>query len=271
MRFSKIAAGAAALVLSTALIAGCGDKEEPAKGDATSSSPSKSDTSSSSKELTKDNFASVIGSAMQKAGSVHVSMTSASAAGLKVEGDQKMGGSAADSQMSLTMDLGPTSMEMRMIDQKLYLKMDQLTKGKFGVVDLTDKSNPLVSQFGMLAEQTDLSKQFEDFGDAVTKFEKSSKSEKLDGVDTQAYDITLDAKKLAKAQGQDAGSLPDSFTYTFYIGDDNLVRRMAIDVMGQKLQMDFTDWGKTVSVEKPKSSEISDVDLSQLMSGAGAG
>jgi len=270
MRLSKIAAGAAALVLSTALIAACGDKEEPTKSDATTSSSPKTDTSSSEK-LTKDNFASVIGSAMQKAGSVHVSMTSAGSAALKVEGDQKMGASAADSQMSLTMDAGPTSMEMRMIDQKLYLKIDQLTQGKFGVVDLTDKSNPLVSQFGQLAEQTDLSKQFEDFGDAVTKFEKSGKSEKLDGVDAQAYDITLDAKKLAKAQGQDASSLPDSFTYTFYIGDDNLVRRMAIDIMGQKLQMDFTGWGKKVSIEKPKASEISDLDLSKLMSGAAAG
>ena len=265
MRLTKIAAGAAALVLSTALIAGCGDKEDKSSSDKAKDTISKIEPTS---ELTKDNFAEQIGAAMVKAGTVHVKMTSGGSLPLQAEGDQITGATAADSKMALTMSVSGMKMDMRLIDSKLYINMDQLTQGKFTVIDLTDKSDPMVEQFGSLAEQTDLAKQFEDFGAAVTKFEKVNGGEKIDGVDTTAYDITMNAKKLAEAQGQDAAGMPETFTYRFFIGEDNLVRRMSIDVMGQKLTMDFSDWGKKVSIEAPKASEITDVDLSKLMSGA---
>jgi len=263
MRLKKFAAGAAALVLSTALIAGCGDKDDSnGSGDSNSSSGGQA-----AGELTKDNFAEQIGTAMQEAGSVHVKMTSGSL--LEAEGDQSMGESAADSTMSLTMTTQGITMDMILIDQKLYMNMGSVTRDKYAVVDLTDSSNPVTAQFGSLAEQTDISKQFETFKDALKKFEKADKSEKIDGVDTQAYDITVDAKKLAEAQGQDASIMPDTVTYRFFVGSDNLVRRMSLDLMGQNLTMDFTDWGKDVSIEKPKDSDISDVDLASLMGGAG--
>ncbi len=262
MRLKKFAAGAAALVLSTALIAGCGDKDD---SNGSSGSNSSSGGNAAAGDLTKDNFAEQIGAAMQKAGSVHVKMTSGSL--LDAEGDQSMGESAADSTMTLTMTTQGITMDMILIDQKLYMNMGSVTGDKYAVVDLTDSSNPVTAQFGSLAEQTDISKQFETFSDALKKFEKADESEKIDGVDTQAYDVTVDAKKLAEAQGQDSSMMPDTVTYRFFVGSDNLVRRMSLDLMGQNLTMDFTDWGKDVSIEKPKDSQISDVDLASLMGG----
>lgn len=266
MRLSKIAAGAAALVLSAGLLAGCGDKDDEKQADPTPSSSASEE--SANVALTKDNFSEIIGKAMTAARSVHVTMTSSGSLGLEAEGDQITGKTPADSRMSLTMKLSGMTMKMRMVDQVVYIDMGQVTQGKFAALDLTDTSNPLVAQFGQLAEQTDLAAQFEAFDAALTAFKKSGDAVEIDGVQAQPYRLTVDAKKLAKAQGQDDSLVPESARYVFYVGPDQLVRRLSVDVMGQGLQMDFTDWGKKVSIEKPKASEISDVNLAQLLSGA---
>ncbi|HWV27838.1 MAG TPA: LppX_LprAFG lipoprotein [Aeromicrobium sp.] len=266
MRLKKLAAAAAALVMSTALIAGCGDKE-----DSTSSTGSsdKTSTSTSSGALMQDNFAEQIGTAMQKAGSVHVKLDASGV--MTAEGDQTMGDNPADTAMTLSMSVSGMTIDMVLAEQKLFMKMPQLTGDKYAVVDLTDTSNPLTKEFGSLAQQSNVSQQFDAFGEAVQTFEKVDDAQKIDGVDTQAYDVTVDARKLGEVQGQDTTGLPEVVTYRFYVGDDNLVRRMTMDMMGQSLQMDFTDWGKDVSITAPGADEITDLDLGAMMSGAGAG
>ncbi len=271
MRLTKIAAAAAALVLSTGVLAACSGEDKDDTGASNSSSSSASADAAPAAELTKDNFATEIGKAMTAAGSVHVTLTSSGSVGLEAEGDQVVG-TGDDAKLSMTMSAGGQQFEMRMLDQKLYFDMGEITKNKFAVIDLTDTDDPIVKQFGGIAEQTDLSTQFEAFGDAVTKLEQEGDPVKIDGVETTPYQLTVDAKKAAAAQGQTLPSgVGDTFAYTFYLDDDHLVRRLKSEVMGQGITMDFTDWGKDVTVEKPKDSEISDVDLSELMGGAGLG
>lgn len=270
MRLNRLAAAAAVVVLSTGVLSACSGDEDttPTSG----SSDSKADAQPASDDLTQETFTDAIVTAMQDAGSTHFKLTSTGSLPLTGEGDQVIGDDPSDSKMNIAMEVGGQKIEMRLVDQKVYFNMAALTSGKFAVVDLTDTSNPLVEQFGSLAGQVDLSEQIAGFGDAITAFEKGDGTEKIDGVDATPYEVTVDSKKALEAQGQEVpAGTPESVTYTFFIGPDNLVRRLAVDVMGQGIQMDFSKWGEDVSVEAPSGDEISDVDLNQLMGGmAGA-
>lgn len=215
--------------------------------------------------LTQDSFASTIGDAMIDAGSVHLSMSGTIAGQeLSAEGDQVIGESAEDSQLALELQVLGMDAELRLIDQVLYFNLAALTQGKFAKIDLTDESNPLVDQFGGLAEQADVAAQFESFEGAIESFEKAGDPETIDGVQTQPYVVTLDTSKLADSQNQDKAQIPDTFTSTFFVGPDSLPRRMVVDVQGQALTLDLTKWGEPVSVEKPADDEVTELDLSQF-------
>ena len=60
------------------------------------------------------------------------------------------------------------------------------------------------------------------------------------------------------------GSLPETLTYTMFIGPDNLVRRLTSEVDDSSVAVTYSQWGKPVDVQAPPAGEISDKDLSQL-------
>lgn len=258
MRMTRVASVVATSVLSLGLLAGCGDKEEAANG------ASSSDAVAAA-ALTQESFGSTIGDAMIASGSVHLSMAGTiMGQELAAEGDQKIGKKLADNQLGVTMQLLGMDAEMRLLDEVVYVNLGALTQGKFATIDLNDTSNPLVEQFGGMADQADIAAQFETFKDAISGFEKAGKPQKIDGVTAQPYLITVDAKKLAKAQGDGNGQIPESLESTIFVGPDNLPRRMVIELQGQALTLDLSRWGEPVSIEKPADSEITEFDVGQF-------
>lgn len=243
----------AAAVLSLGLLAGCSDAKK-AGGD--------SSDAVKAAALTQDTFASTIGDAMIDSGSVHLEMSGTiSGQELSAEGDQAIGKTADDTRLALKLQVLGMDAELRLLDQVLYFDLGALTQGKFAKIDLTDTSNPLVAQFGGLTGQADIAAQFESLEGAITGFEKAGEPETIDGVKTQPYVVTLDTTKLADAQNQDKAQIPESFTSTFFVGPDNLPRRMVVDVQGQALTFDLSKWGESVSIKKPADSEITTFDL----------
>lgn len=273
MRLTQIApktiAASAALLLAAGVLSACSSDDSDASGTSTS----RSSDAKPAGALTQDTFATTIASAMQKSGSAHVTMSGTIAGQeLKAEGDQNIGETAADSQVALKMQILGQNFELRLLDQVVYFNLGQMSQNKFAEIDLTDTSDPLVSQFGSLATQADVSAQFESFEGAITQFDKAGATEKIDGVDAQPYTVTVDAKKLAKASGQKAvAGMPATLDYTFYVGPDDLPRRMVAGATGQEITLDFTQWGEKVTIEKPSADQITDVDLSQLGAGATGG
>lgn len=251
---SRVAVAALVAVVGGAL-AGCGGSDDT-NGDDSSTAGSSSGTT-----LTKENFATVIGEAMIKSGSVHVVMEASGGGSqtMTATGDQTMGSTTGDSAISMTMDTpGAAKTEIRLIDQVLYINLGQASDHKFAKIDLTDQRSSRGLGLEQFATQMDLSKQFEIFQDSLTNFEQAGDAEQIDGVKAKPYRISVDAAKLAKATRADASQLPEELTYTFYVGPDDLVRRMVTSVGAGKVTTDFSRWGRDVTIEKPEKSEVTD-------------
>jgi hypothetical protein len=182
------------------------------------------------------------------------------------------GKTVADSSLAMVMDIGSMgSLEMRLVDEVFYMSFGTMTQNKFVKLDLTDDSNPIAKQFGQIADQMDPSRQMEMLGEAVKSFEKDGEPEQIDGVEAQPYVVVVDTAKLPgleRLTGSRTDQVPDEITYTMYIGPDDLLRRMTFDVAGMEMTMNYSNWGEPVDIEAPDPSEVSDQDLSELLSGA---
>jgi hypothetical protein len=264
-RLKKLTAVTALLLVAGGSLVACGDKDD-AKADGVGEAASGS--------LTKANFFGEVTQAQTKAGTSHVTMK-VNVAGQKItsEGDLKVGETAADTAMAMTMQSGQAglgSIEMRLVDQVFYLNFGPMTSNKFAKVDLTDESNPIGKQYAEIIGSLDPSQQFKDFEGAVSSFEQKGEAITLDGVKAQPYKIRIDTAKIpaAKKAGK---SLPKTLEYTMYIGPDNLPRRMISELPGSSgpdgnaMTIDYSKWGEKVTIAKPKASEITDKDFfSQL-------
>jgi hypothetical protein len=264
-----------ALVLVAGVsLSACGDKDDD-KGSGDSSSVG----SSSGATLTKDNIFTELSKAQRKASTSHVDMNvEVGSQKIKAKGDVKVGSSADDTAMTMTMETGQSgvgSVEMRLVGKVFYLNFGALTQNKFAKIDLTDKNNPIGKQYGDLLDNIDPSKQLEQLEGSVKSFEKKGSPKELDGVKAQPYELTVDTSKIEayKAAGASA-KLPKTLTYTMYVGPDNLLRRLISelpDISGAgptTLTIDYSKWGEDVSIEKPKASDVTDKDpFSQLGQG----
>ncbi|MCW2748540.1 MAG: hypothetical protein JWP10_1682 [Nocardioidaceae bacterium] len=263
MKLYKIVLCAAAASL---LLVGCGGKDE-------SASPSKSVGTT----LTQANFVSKLSAAQQDAKTSHVSMAIGVAGQqIKAEGDLAVSDKPEETAMSLTMDIGeagmgPGTYEIRLVDEIMYLNLGAMTGDKFTKVDLKDATNPIAKQYQGTVDQLDPSKTLASFGDAVKSFTKAGEPIKLDGVDAQPYDVVVDTAKLKDAAaGGAAAQVPAQLTFTFFVGPDNLPRRMTSEVSGAKIQVDYSKWGEPVSVKAPAASEIAESSLLDKLPGAAA-
>ncbi|RLV56429.1 hypothetical protein D9V41_04945 [Aeromicrobium phragmitis] len=218
-------------------------------------------------ELTKDNFADEIMKAQLDAGTAHLVMTmTMGGQEITMDGDMSVAEKPADTAMSLTMDgealgAGDTDLEMRLVDQVMYMKMGQATGDKFARIDLTDESNPMGAQFSEMMEQSNPATQVEAMGESIESFEDGGDGGEIDGVSTTKYRITLNAAKMYEAQGTDPSAmagLPETIEYVMYVGDDNLPRRLEAEVMGATAVNEWTKWGEDVDISAPSDDEITD-------------
>ncbi|MGA9714673.1 MAG: hypothetical protein WBQ48_02465 [Aeromicrobium sp.] len=258
MRMTRVLGAVATAALSSALLVGCGEKEEAARGNSSSD-----DVAAAA--LTKENFGSTIGDAMIASGSAHLSMSGTiMGQELAAEGDHKIGKTLADHQLGLTMQVLGMDVEMRLFDEVVYVNLGPLTQSMFATIDLNDSSNPLVEQFGGMVDQADIAAQLENVKSAISGFEKAGEPETIDAVIAQPYTVTLDPTKLAEGQER----IPKSLKSTFYVGPDNLPRRLLIEVQGQTLTLDLSKWGESVSIEKPADDEITEFDVGRVATAA---
>jgi len=219
-------------------------------------------------ELTQENFAEQISKAQLDAGTAHMTMDmEASGQQVSMEGDMVVAEKPADVALSMTMDAQGVSMDMRMVDQSMYINMGSMTQDKFVEIDLTDTSTPMGQQMNQMMQQSNPAAQVEAMTEAMTDFEDTGKTEKIDGVEATEYKLSVDAEKVLEEQGQDASAvpgLPETIDYSMWVGEDHLPRRMAMDMMGSTVTIDMTKWGEDVDISKPADDEITDEQVPGL-------
>src|SRR5690606_26345608 len=124
-----------------------------------------------------------------------------------MEGDMALSEDPAKTAMAITMSgealPAGQGMEMRLVDQIMYMKMGEMTQGKFVKIDLTDESNPLGEQYGNMLDQSNPATQIEAMGKSIVKFENQGDGGEIDGVSTTKYLVQLDTAKMYEAQGVD--------------------------------------------------------------------
>jgi hypothetical protein len=262
LRRAAIALSSAALIV----IAGCGSATDTAD----SGLPGEPGA------LTLANLASTTSQAQLDAHTVHLDADlGIQGQSMTMSGDMEVGNSAQDTSFAFDMDAGLLgNLSMVFVDETIYLNAGEATHGKYVEIDLRDKSNPLGNLYSQLAGQTDPASITRAFKGAIEDFETVG-SEEIDGTTTTHYRVTVNARKaLEKTLGEDMpssvegslGGLPETITYDIWVDADNLPRRMAFDMMGISMDMDFSQWGEPVDIEAPPPSEISDRGLMSLRS-----
>lgn len=230
--------------------------------------------------LTAETLFPRVSKAQTKAGSSNIAMTLTAPDGQKFRshGQIKLGARAEDTAMAMTVNNGTAGLgtiELRLVDRTFYVSLGALTQNKFTKIDLTDQANPIARQYGEMIQNVDPARQVRQYEDAVTKFDSSAKATEIDGVPVQPYKITVDPAKAEQFQQLDQASLPDSITFTLYIGPGDLPRRMVSSVPTQngtgRLQLDYTKWGEKVTIAAPSKARTTEDSLLDRLGGAGAG
>jgi hypothetical protein len=271
MRIRSALATAAVLAVTAVSLTACGDTSGSAGSSSSpsASSSSKAASGDTSGHLDKDTLVDAISTGPLKAGSAHMTMTMDGAMALTAEGDVSYQDSGPEMSMRMNMpQMGSGKMELRLVDGILYMTIPTLTPaGKFLRIDPQDKSNPLTKSFGSLSDSMDPLASIAAMKTAVRDVTYVG-SEKVDGVDTDRYKVTVDTAAMTKAMKQKSvAGMPKTLTYDMWLDSDDLLRRMQFELSGQKVDMTMSKWGEPVSIQAPPAAKV--VDASSLGTQAG--
>jgi hypothetical protein len=211
--------------------------------------------------LTADNFLSVVGAAGKQAKSAHFSMkVTAAGTTITMEGDFANGATAADSVASVTMDLPPDSgITMKQVGGILYANLGAKTQNKFVAINPADPSSTLGPQFSSLLNRANPASQLGAFKDAISTVEVGGSPELIDGVQATRYNVSVKSSAIVALMGVTgaaAAALPAELKYVYWIGPDNLVRKITVDVAGSSSEITMSKWGDPVTITAPTADEI---------------
>lgn len=185
-------------------------------------------------------------------------------------GQSRMGEDPTDVEMAMTMEMpGLGTMEMRFVDEVMYMSLGAESDGKFVAIDADDEM--FGEDFALMLEQMDPAVQMELMKEAVLDFRQEGDPETIDGVEAVPYVVELDFEAVMEGSGVPTGELPEgelpeTVETTIFVGPDDLPRRMVMDTMGMQMAMDFSAWGEEVVIEAPAPDQILEGGLEELMS-----
>lgn len=271
-RVRAVAAGAAAALLLSPLAA-CGSDDDGAdtkKSSASASADPSADASAEASEgsdaegassddeggaVDKDEFIKALQDGIEDGKSAHMTMKMGTM--LDAEGDVVYDDNG--SSMKMTMDMGGQKATMIFVDGVLYMQMPGMSQpGKFTKVD---KDTP---QLGAMIQQ------MENMGPAGSTevMQKGLKDVKLvgddeiDGEKVKHYKVTVDTSAAAGQMGVDPSAAPEAMqdvAYDLYLDEDNRMRKVQMEIQGQQMVMEVTDWGKDVDIKAPPASDVVEV------------
>ena len=240
------------LALSLGLsLAGCGDKEPSASPDgAGGSATAPAGGATVGRALTQKDFNERVFRAIEKARSAKVHFeTEAAGAGQAIRGDGEV---EYGDELALRMTVaGPSGagggkQEVLMIGDTVYISVGDR---------YMSMSLDAMSGQGMpdLSTNLDPRKQAEAFDKAIISFEQKGEPESIDGVKATPYEITVDPKKAPDTFGT---MVTGPLDFVYYVGPDDLPRKMVYKDTNGDFTATYTDWGAPVDIEKPPAEKV---------------
>ncbi len=266
----KSLAGAAALALATFGLAGCSSDDstnQDAASQATTSAPqevsateSKSTPPSSGTDLTQDNFLERTTNAMLNETSYHANITvEAEGATMVLTSDILKSDDPSEMVIRTTTpidDFG-TMARLLLIDNQMYMQMPQ-TEGKWVVLN---SSSPEFDNIKNSFNQSDITATIEkmkNMSSAITDFTAERNFEVIDGVSTTKLALILDAKQYLGDTWD--SSVGDTMRVSYFVGPDDLIRRLTMAMGPALITMDISNWGEPLDVTAPSADEIITLD-----------
>jgi hypothetical protein len=214
--------------------------------------------------------------------SAHMTLTG-TMAGQDISGEGDMQFAADNLTMSMDMSTPQGDMSMLLVDKVLYLKLPagQEIGGKPWLKIDPSGDDPISKLMGSMMDQMTKNadpraalEQFEEAGE-ITSTEENVE---VNGAQGTHYTITVDVDKLVEAQTDEtlkkameeavqSGAIED-FPAELWVYEDGMPARFKLSMpttdpaTGQAadvdMQVDYTDWGKEVTVEVPPADEVAD-------------
>jgi hypothetical protein len=261
----RAAAGAAAPVLALALVACSGGSEDAAEPDSASTSSEAAaaeespaaETVAEGEEVDREQFLADLQAGVEGTETAKMRMTM-DIPGQKVTSEGQVDYTTEPPNMSMTMDnpgAEGQTLDMRIVDEVVYLNMGQLSGGKFIKMRTDAKNSPL----GDLDELTGSM----DAVDSLQGFSDGAKSvtfigeEELDGQQLSHYRLTLDTSQVDSLEGA-GGDVPKEVDYDLWLDDENRIAQAKLNLGKQtgSMTVELYDYDEPVDITAPKKSDI---------------
>ncbi|MBZ6259926.1 hypothetical protein KVH22_30870 [Streptomyces olivaceus] len=284
MRVKGTRAGAIAVaaVMGGVVLSGCGgDGGSDAKGDDTSSSASGSDDAR--EQGTTEVRAAYDKTAEAESARMSIQMK-LTAGGKTITSDGKGVVDLAEGDSVMTVTAQDKSIEQRVVDQVLYQKTpDPNAPGNKPWIKIDLKK--VAAQQGMGGQQIGDPAQTAAYAKAITdKDVKKVRTEKIDGVDTTVYKVSVDVSELPGGE-QMTKQLGPTLPMQVWLDDEGRLRRQQIDMTvdapasakpddgasPKQFKMStvtqFSDFGTEVDAEAPPAGQVTDMTGQALQGG----
>jgi hypothetical protein len=254
----KKAALVAVVPLALASLTACGAGETSGTATpASSGGGNHSAAANTGSHLESAGFLHLVQGAAAKITTARVSMAgTASGQHYSMKGALDLTGSKP--AMDMTMNLGSAAMgdvEMRLVDQTMYMRLGQMTQGKFVKFDLSDPNSPLGSLTSSL-DQLDPSKLMSDLKPSTFR------GVRLVGTDSSgkhyhAVLVTANAPQLKGLPASETAALPKTMAYDVWLDGQGRFSKFVVSIPKlMKLTAHYTDYGAPVHIAAPPASQI---------------
>lgn len=185
---------------------------------------------------------------------------------MDIDGAVDLGGDTPAMQMVMNIpEMG--EVEMIIVDSTVFMAIPGMTpEGTY-----VEAPPELTADLGQL-EDIDVSSQWDAWEEGAEKVVFVG-TEDVDGSEMSRYEITVSEEAIDAAMETAAGEMGDDaaatsmgldgpVVYDVWLDEDNLMRRMTMDVGGTPVEMTMDNWGEPQDIQAPSSDEV--VDPSQV-------
>ena len=277
MKFRRYAATALA-ALMLAGVSACADgpgtytsAKDPSAGPETSAAPDGDQAETPSAADFKDAIDEA--QSKQKGQSAHIEASFDLSAGgqsmsMTMSGDYASGDDPEDSVMNMSIDVMGQKMQMRVVDESLYMKGPGMTASPakpWAQVDLNDPNSPFAGIYGSADPQS-----FTQYFSGAKSLEELG-TETVDGVETTHYVVTVSTKEMLAGNKQFSGmdpttmGFPKQIKINAWLNSDQLPIKMVVP-FGElgSFEAHLSKYGQPVHVVAPPANLVSQFGASSL-------